>query len=120
MKKIVYETDNNSSVGFGTQMIRVSELERSGFHVVVSKDVPDDPKIERCEIIATGDLHYTRGKSIPLSVGQAIDDPHFAGFEYASGFISNNPWSRSVENERCIEHTRRTFDEHAKYVLFRL
>lgn len=141
MKKVVYESGSVGGETLGGMTFDlVLKIQNLGYQVKLSRDVPDEPKVERCEILNgrcepiplktyLNDpfLHYARhtdsaGTKRPIHV--AVSDPDFEGFEFEDGMVSVVPWR--IMNKTSIKQpiisTKDNIGaiEHAKYVLFRV
>jgi hypothetical protein len=122
-KKVYYET-GGVDLGHLLHGPVLRYYEDNGYHVVISKDIPDEPKVERREItIRHSSLTYDEG---PYECGLhlAIDSPDFAGFEFEDGTVDVSPWRKKSPCISCFPSIMPVKDsdrpiEHAKYVLFR-
>ena len=126
MKK-VYESSEKTyddSLG-GCPLGLTQQLESRGYHVVLSKDLPDEPKVERCELVCVGGaVRYHRFGTPDTILHWAESDPDFAGFEFADGSIDVHPWRKMYtakwnEAMHKLDTTQDGDLIHAKYVLFR-
>jgi hypothetical protein len=108
------------------QRSRVEALEADGLSVMVTQRVPDEPKVERCEIRGAMFLNFHRAEQPTLCLSDALDVSDFAGFEFADGQVDVQPWRRNGNLMFCGIPTQPPIVipsaqemEHAKYVLFR-
>jgi hypothetical protein len=125
-KQVVYDSEATQYVHDSIsddmlKLIRACCMNR--LSIVIYKDITDEPKVERCEIVngAGNKLKYTRaGQPQVAWLSDAFDDQDFAGFEFADGSISISQWRRKYNSSlTALEVPRAPFSEHAVYVLFR-
>lgn len=129
MKKIVYET---GATQYDAEFITplslqpIHRMEACGATVVITKDIPDEPKVERCEIVDILNLEQLvyrdnqRHEDAPLS--EAINEPAFSGFEFENGDVGITPWRIMLKPDVAsglVFGSNPTYIEHAVAVLFR-
>ncbi len=122
MKKVLYETGVNATSGL-VWPVAIEGMESLGYHVTISREEPEKPEIERCEIgsddllgFRTFGYRHTFDPLFPSPrqpISGALDSPAFAGFEFADGAVGMVPWRVTLDGLRPRP------PEHAKYVLFR-
>ena len=119
MKKVCYETGVSQ---YRCDQVRASELntahllEDRGFHVVLSKDEPEKPEIERLPLIVK-DCVLQCLRAAWIYVDVCIRHPDFAGFEFEDGDVLVSPWRLDPFDAHRFRRVGKI--DHAKYVLFR-
>jgi hypothetical protein len=133
MKKVVYDSDSGICVSgeLSASMVKLmGACSIEQLHVTISKDIPDDPKVERCEIIENhGCLEFItdnvqRYNGTARGIRVVPEMATFAGFEFADGKVRANPWLWTSPNgEHTLDYSVSGSEwtpTHAKYVLFNI